>query len=369
MTAGQLSFDELAKQSGALARYDNPQVLLDAEWKVVEQTAGQLREFPNLYKVLVAKTKSGQRPSILVVAVHYYFRQEVARDPELARGLTVAKLDAIEEAQEKRFDALTAALSRQGDRLEEMLGTISGLVIDIDSRTIEIDKTTKSTQDAVQVLVGQVKMLTEQLQLQNREVRPSDSMSVRSEGERQLVKQLVAKYRSLPEDGASAAAWVAEQPWETGIGSRRFRGGATEVSDGGNDGIRPQAHRLRPTTTPTRRLCNGRIGTRRWRRSGKRSPSTRRGSLLFLLEYEPTRILGAGGFGVAFLCHHKFMNDNVVVKTLQSDELDCNVDRVFTEAQALKRLDHPSIIRLSIVALPMPVGSHGPTWRWTILTA
>jgi len=41
------------------------------------------------------------------------------------------------------------------------------------------------------------------------------------------------------------------------------------------------------------------------------------------------------------------MRDDVVVKTLQSDELDWNVDRVFTEAQALRRLDHPSIIRLS----------------------
>src|ERR1019366_5603273 len=67
----------------------------------------------------------------------------------------------------------------------------------------------------------------------------------------------------------------------------------------------------------------------------------------FPADYEPTRILGAGGFGVAFLCHHKHMDDDVVVKTLQSDELDCDVVRVFDEARALKRLDHPSIIRVA----------------------
>src|SRR5208337_2953440 len=33
-------------------------------------------------------------------------------------------------------------------------------------------------------------------------------------------------------------------------------------------------------------------------------------------KYQPIRILGAGGFGVAFLCKHKYMEGQVVVKTL-----------------------------------------------------
>src|SRR5262249_59686987 len=44
-----------------------------------------------------------------------------------------------------------------------------------------------------------------------------------------------------------------------------------------------------------------------------------------LNKYVPQRILGAGGFGVAFLCRHKYMNADVVVKTLAGDDLDRGV--------------------------------------------
>ena len=58
------------------------------------------------------------------------------------------------------------------------------------------------------------------------------------------------------------------------------------------------------------------------------------------------RILGAGGFGVAFLCRHRYMNADVVVKTLTGDDLDRGVDQLFGEAQVLRQLDHPAIIRI-----------------------
>jgi serine/threonine protein kinase len=54
------------------------------------------------------------------------------------------------------------------------------------------------------------------------------------------------------------------------------------------------------------------------------------------------------------------MKDDVVVKTLQTDELDGNVDRVFTEAQALKKLDHRSIIRVSTCGYADPRGKARP---------
>jgi serine/threonine protein kinase len=63
-------------------------------------------------------------------------------------------------------------------------------------------------------------------------------------------------------------------------------------------------------------------------------------------KYHPLRILGAGGFGVAFLCKHKQLNASVVVKALNSDQLDRDVDEVFAEARILYQLEHPAIIRL-----------------------
>ncbi len=64
-------------------------------------------------------------------------------------------------------------------------------------------------------------------------------------------------------------------------------------------------------------------------------------------KYQPRRILGAGGFGVAFLCRHKYMNADVVVKTLTSGDWGPGPGDVFTEAQVLRELDHPAIIRIS----------------------
>ncbi len=63
-------------------------------------------------------------------------------------------------------------------------------------------------------------------------------------------------------------------------------------------------------------------------------------------KYQPQRILGAGGFGVAFLCQHKYMNAPVVVKALTGADLDHGVDQVFAEATALRQMDHPAVIRI-----------------------
>jgi hypothetical protein len=62
--------------------------------------------------------------------------------------------------------------------------------------------------------------------------------------------------------------------------------------------------------------------------------------------YRPERILGAGGFGVAFLCRHARTDAQVVVKTLHTDRLQGGIDSVFKEAQALEQIAHPSVIRV-----------------------
>ena len=46
-------------------------------------------------------------------------------------------------------------------------------------------------------------------------------------------------------------------------------------------------------------------------------------------------LVGAGAFGIAFLCKHKYMNSQVVVKALATEGLDRDVDDVFSEALAL----------------------------------
>ncbi len=63
-------------------------------------------------------------------------------------------------------------------------------------------------------------------------------------------------------------------------------------------------------------------------------------------KYQVERILGAGAFGVAFLCHHRYKDRHVVIKTFEAAGIDRDVTTIFREAQILDRLEHPGIVRL-----------------------
>ena len=185
MFSGSLAPDELATRAGAFARFADPLSLLDEEWKVVEQTAGELRRMdcPNL--ALLVKTRFHNSPPLLAVGVRYFFRREVETDTQLFHGLTFAKLEGISSAKKQGFDALNQALTEQGQRLEGMMSELLIWMEQIDSRLQHIEQN--------------IQKLLEQLQLQHREVRPSDSMSIRSDTERQLVRKAIEEYRRLPE--------------------------------------------------------------------------------------------------------------------------------------------------------------------------
>ncbi len=62
--------------------------------------------------------------------------------------------------------------------------------------------------------------------------------------------------------------------------------------------------------------------------------------------YQVERILGAGAFGVAFLCHDTYVKRRVVIKTFEPAGIDRDPVTIFQEAQILDSLQHPGIIRL-----------------------
>jgi serine/threonine protein kinase len=327
---------ELAQQTGAFASFRDPQALLNAELKLVEGIAAELKD--TCPKLCVVLTHPKLTPNILVTAVRYFFRREVETDTELFHGLAIAKLEALQEGQERGFASLTDALTQQGRRLEGLLDDLLEKVGDIQARTAE-------TNVMVRGLVDQVQQLVARSQLQNREVRPSDSLSIRNDAERQLVKNLVLQYRALPaEEQRNPALLNNLGKLQVVVGDfkeaqRDFQAVATMTPD-------PKAQ-----AEAYFNAYQAALEQKAW---AEALASLRQAIALdagrfapFPLEtYEPQKILGAGGFGVAFLCNHTFMGDRVVVKTLRSEELDCDVNRVFAEARALRQVDHPSIIRI-----------------------
>ena len=69
-----------------------------------------------------------------------------------------------------------------------------------------------------------------------------------------------------------------------------------------------------------------------------------------MVRYRPQRILGAGGFGVSFLCHDTEANLKVVVRALRPDSLDRGVETIFRECGGVQELDHPALIRIRAFA-------------------
>ena len=83
---------------------------------------------------------------------------------------------------------------------------------------------------------------------------------------------------------------------------------------------------------------------------------------------EVLSILGAGGFGVAFLCRNRYSGGRIVIKAFEDEGIDRDVTDVFREAQILESLRHPGIIRLLDCGFADPVRSSGRFSSWSTST-
>ena len=328
LASGTLAPAELASKAGAFARFADPQSLLDAEWKAVEQMAGELHRLdcPNL--ALVVKTRFPNSPSLLAVGVRYFFRREIETDAQLFQGLTFVKLEAHHRAQEKGFAALDQMLTDQGQHLEGMMSELVDWMAKIDSRLQGIEQS--------------MKKLLEQLQLQNREVRPSDSMSLRNDAERQLARKVIEEYRSLPEGHRRQAPHLLTNAGKLEVAAGNFEAAQRDFQNAANltadPKVKAKAHHNAYQAALERQGWDEALAALRQAVAldpGRFAPFP-------LDRYEPKRILGAGGFGVVFLCEHRHLGRPVVIKSLQASELDRAVADVFAEAQRAGGSEPPS---------------------------
>jgi serine/threonine protein kinase len=367
LLTGRLDLGELAGQAGAFAVYADPQAVVAAEWQAVERIVGELKRagHGNLGWFLSLRPAKGS--PLLVGSVRYFFRREVETDAELFRGLAFAQLEQLGQAQEAGFAALAATLTQQGQRLDEMLSSLLEVVTETRNVVVETKEVVLDIRGEIQGQRGQIQelghaviQLLEEYRLHGRDLQPNDSLSIRGDGERQLVKALVARYRGLPEDQRRQMPGLLNALGKLQVVAGEFEGAQRDfqtvtklVSD---PRAQAEAHHNAYKVALERRQWDEALdqllqGVRL--DPGRFAPFP-------VEQYVPQRILGAGGFGVAFLCRQQSLNDNVVVKTLMMEGIGRDVDQVFAEARVLRQLNHPGIIRLWDCAFADPAAKARP---------
>ena len=346
LSGGGLDPAALARKAGALARFGDPDGLLAAEVEALAEMGDDLRQAGHADLAAFVALRPQRGEPLLAVAARYFFRRAVEEDAALFQGLAFAKLEQLQEGQDAAFRGLERLLGEQGARLEQLLGGVQATVAATHDAVLDVREEQRRQGEQGRDIYQAVVDLQGRFDLMHRELRPRDSLSIRNDGERALVKHLVARYRALGEDQRRGmpALLNAIGKLEVAAGDfqaagRDFAAVAGLVAD---PAAQAEAHANAYHAALERRDWDAALAQLR--------DAVRLGGPACapfpLDKYPPQRILGAGGFGVAFLCRHRFLKADVVVKTLRGEEIDRGVDEVFAEAQALRQIDHPAIIRL-----------------------
>ncbi len=303
--------------------------------------------YPVLAQFVALRPPKAANASLLVVAVRYFFHREVVGgDGELFRGLSLERLDQLSRAQEAGFAAVADANEAQLKRLDDLLdilGEIRGGVLDIRA---EQERQGRKFDD----LAGRVLQALTGLQLDGRPLRPADSLSIHGDGERRLVKQLLAEHRALPEERKRASPALLN-----GLGK-------LQAATGDYQNAQEAFTRVAEISPDAKSCAEGHYNA--YHAALERAAidgasfqaalaelkmalryDAERFAPFPLADFEAERILGAGGFGVAFLCR-RLGGDHVVVKALSAECLDREVAAVFQEAVVLQQVRHPCVIRL-----------------------
>ncbi len=221
----------LAQRTAALTQFDDPGLLLDAQWRFVAMLAGELHAAGLVHLGTLLTLREGDNAPLLLLAVRYFFRRAVEEDPKLAQGLEFAKSEQLGHDQEEGFGALHGALAEQGERLESLLEGVQAVVGETHAAVLDLHAQLAGQTAQLQQIGGAVLQLLERHQLQERELRAGDSLSLRTDGERGLVKKMVAQYAALPESQAPPRPGPAEchrqarsRGWRPGGGATRFSG-------------------------------------------------------------------------------------------------------------------------------------------------
>jgi serine/threonine protein kinase len=199
--------------------------------------------------------------------------------------------------------------------------------------------------DDLQRLMSQ--MLDKLQSTSRRALQPAASLSLRSEGERALVRQLVARYRSLPEGERRNMPDLLDAVGKLQLASGEFEAAQDAFREvvsmaSVSPETRSEAHFNAYRAALERADWN--LALRELREAcrldaGRFSPFPPD-----VLETE--RVLGGGAFGAVFLCRHRVTGQPVIVKSLADVASPGDVERLFAVSRAVARVTHPALLRI-----------------------
>ncbi len=333
-TMGASSPAALAEDVSDLGRFDDPDALLAAECAAVTEIASELRRlgYANLGRLLSVTPTRGQ--PLLAVAVQYYFRRAVSADEVLARELTWTRLSTLDRRLEDGFAFLVLIQERQAQALEE---TLNGLA--------RVEGVAGETRDAVFDVHADVLRLTDQFRLLRRELNIGHSVSYRDDHERRLIEEVKRRYRALSDDQRRQFPQLGLDVSRLEIVAGDFPAALTDAREATqrlvDAGAKAEAHHS---------AYRAALELRQWGEAlvelQKVIALDARYAPFPVHGHEVLSILGAGGFGVAFLCRNRYSGGQIVIKAFEDEGIDRDVADVFREAQILESLHHPGIIRL-----------------------
>jgi len=317
----------------ALRRFEGPTALRDAEWRALEQTAESFRQAGHAALAeMVRLPVPPEWTALLALAVRFFFRREIVAAPDLIRELVYDQTERLSQEVQAGLAALAEAV--------DLLGEVHANVLDL--------KAEQARQgEAVQAIYAEVVRISRKLDnLHERSLRPLDTVSLRTEADCRQVRDLVRGYQGLPAGQKKELPALLHAVGKLEVAAGDVEAGKQRLAEAARlAGDRPgaaAAHFDAFLAAVEARDLDAALASY--------GEAVRRGGAPFALfppgKYQPERILGAGGFGVAFLCRDVDTGGRVVVKALRGETLDRDLGDVFREAAILEGLEHPAIIRV-----------------------
>jgi len=386
---GKLVAGDLAERAGTFARFDDPTALLAAEKAALNALGAEVKRagFSALGAILAHPARADK--SVVVVAARYFFRREVERNAELFQGLQFTATEALAETQQAGFDRLAGVLDESNahldaalDAVAEKLGaevrsvgagvkrvedsvrsvadSVKGVETKVDDVHQSVERATAAAdaaRSAVEThaadtarklddLHRRMAALLDKLDMLGKPVEPKHSLSVRSRDDRGLVADLLTELRALPKEARAARPGLVTDIGKLqvavgdfdGAGKSFARAAALAVSTGERAEAYHNAYRTKLEQDDYPAALSD------LRQAVALDPG--RFAPFPLDKYPPDRILGAGGFGVTFLCRHALTGAAVAVKVIHDAHLDRDATSVLKEAMTLDRLKHRAIVGL-----------------------